>query len=108
MYNRRNFLKNSGAFAIGSLILSNKALAAFSNKPSHAVGLQLFTLFTTIDKDVAGTLKQVAAVGYTEIESAFSMKGGFYGLKPKEFASLAKDAGLTWVSHHVGGAPFKM
>src|SRR5258705_313725 len=36
------------------------------------------------------------------------MKGGFYGMKPKEFASLAKDAGLTWVSHHVGGAPFKM
>ena len=36
------------------------------------------------------------------------MKGGFYGLKPKEFASLAKDAGLSWVSHHVGGAPFKM
>ena len=107
MHNRRNFLKNSGAFALGSFLLSNKALAAFNNKTSHAVGLQLFTLFNTIDKDVPGTLKQVAA-GYKEIESAFSMKGGFYGLKPKEFASLAKDAGLSWVSHHVGGAPFKM
>jgi sugar phosphate isomerase/epimerase len=107
MHNRRNFIKSSGTFAIGSLIFSNKALAAF-HANTHAVGLQLFTLFNTIDKDVAGTLKQVAGAGYKELESAFSMKGGFYGLKPKEFAALAKDSGLSWVSHHVGGAPFKM
>ena len=108
MNNRRNFLRNSGAFALGSVLLSDSAIAAFYKKPTHAVGLQLFTLFSTFDKDVAGNLKQIAKVGYTEIESAFSMKGGFYGMKPKEFASLIKDAGLKWVSHHVGGAPFKM
>jgi len=108
MHNRRSFLKHSGAFALGGLILGNKAVAAFNNKATHAVGLQLFTLFNTIDKDVPGTLKQISGVGYKEIESAFSMKGGYYGLSPKEFASLAKDSGLSWVSHHVGGAPFKM
>jgi sugar phosphate isomerase/epimerase len=109
MHNRRSFLKNSGAFALGSLFIPGMAEAAFLNKrASHAVGLQLFTLFGSIDKDVPGTLKQIAEIGYKEIESAFSTKGGFYGLKPKEFAALAKDSGLNWVSHHVLGAPFKM
>lgn len=109
MHNRRNFLKQTGAFALGSLALSGKAGASiFAEKKQHAVGVQLFTFFTSIDKDVPGTLKAIAGVGYKEIESAFSMKGGYYGLKPKEFAQLAKDSGLTWASHHVGGAPFKM
>jgi sugar phosphate isomerase/epimerase len=109
MHNRRNFLKQTGAFALGSLALSGKAAASFfAEKKQHAVGVQLFTFFTSIDKDVPGTLKAIAGVGYKEIESAFSMKGGYYGLKPKEFAQLAKDSGLTWASHHVSGAPFKM
>jgi sugar phosphate isomerase/epimerase len=107
MYNRRIFLKQSGALALGGLLLADKGLGAMGPKTTHPVGLQLFTLFNTIDKDVPGTLKMIAGVGYKELESAFSMKGGFYGLSAKEFAALAKDNGLAWVSHHVGGAPFK-
>ena len=55
--------------------------------------------------DTAGTLKKVAAIGYTQVESAGSQKGNWYGFKPKEFAAMVKDAGLTWRSAHVGGAP---
>lgn len=29
-------------------------------------------------------------------------------MKPKEFAAVIKDLGMTWKSHHVLGAPFKM
>ncbi len=71
-------------------------------------GVQLFTFFNVIDNDVQGTLKNVADIGYKEIESAFSRKGGYYGMKSKEFAALLKDLGLSWKSHHVLGAPFKM
>ncbi len=74
----------------------------------HPVGLQLYTLFNVIDADVKGTLKKVADIGYEEVESAFSKLGGFYGMKPKEFAALTKDLGLSWKSHHIIGAPFKM
>jgi sugar phosphate isomerase/epimerase len=28
-------------------------------------------------------------------------------MKPKEFATLLKDMGMTWKAHHVGGAPFR-
>jgi len=109
MYNRRKFLKNSGAAALAAMILSDKATASFfGNKAIRPVGLQLFTFFSEIDNDVEGTLKKIAAIGYNEIESAFSKKGGFYGMKPKEFAKLVSDVGMSWKSHHVLGAPFKM
>jgi len=108
MYNRRKFLHNSGALALGSLVLSNTAKAFFGEKDMHPIGLQLFTFFNEIDNDVEGTLKKIAGVGYKEIESAFSKKGGYYGMKPKEFATFSKNLGLAWKSHHVLGAPFKM
>jgi hypothetical protein len=109
MHSRRSFLRNSSAMALGSLVLSGKLNASFfKSATAHPVGLQLFTLFNTFDKDVPGNLKKIATVGYKEIESAFSMKGGFYGLKPREFAALVREAGMSWQSHHVGGAPFKV
>src|SRR3954468_7018986 len=109
MQNRRKFLKNSGAAAFGAMLLSDKATASFfTNKAMRPVGLQLFTFFNEIDNDVEGTLKKIAAVGYKEIESAFSKKGGYYGMKPKEFAAYLTSIGLAWKSHHVLGAPFKM
>lgn len=70
------------------------------------IGLQLFTLFGTIEQDVPGTLKKIADLGYSELESAFSVKPGYYGLSAKEFATLAKKTGLAWQSHHVLGTPF--
>ena len=107
MLKRRDFLKTSGAAALASVLAPKDILAAFSRK-EHAIGLQLFTLFNVIDKDAAGPLRKVAAIGYKEIESAFSKMGPLYGLTPKEFSSLINSLGMKWVSHHVLGAPFKL
>jgi len=109
MHNRRNFIRNSGALALGGLILSDRGYASLLEKYAlHPIGLQLYTLGGTIDEDVPGTLKKVAEIGYKDLESAFSVKGGYYGMTSKEFANLTKNLGLSWVSHHVGGTPFKM
>lgn len=106
MQNRRDFIKNTGALALGGLILPNFADAFSEARKVKNFGVQLYTTMSVIDKDVEGTLKQIAAIGYKEIESAFSMKGGFYGMKPKEFAKLVSDLGMSWQAHHVTGAPF--
>jgi sugar phosphate isomerase/epimerase len=108
MSNRKDFLKLTGALAFGSLVLPRQANAFYKNLYNPPPGLQLFTFFSSIDDDVSGTLKKIAAIGYKEIESAFSKKGGFYGMKPKEFAALVNSMGMSWKSHHVVGAPFKM
>ena len=109
MYNRKKFLQVSGASLLGAMLLSNKVAASlFGDMAAKPIGLQLFTFFNVIDDDVSGTMKKIAAVGYKEIESAFSKKGGYYGMKPKEFAAFIKELGMSWQSHHVLGAPFKL
>jgi len=107
-YNRRKFLQSTGILVLGGMALSTKASSIFKSKAPHAVGLQLFTVFGIIDDDVKGTLTKIAAIGYKEMESAFSKKGGYYGMKPKEFKAMVNDLGMSWKSHHVLGAPFKL
>jgi sugar phosphate isomerase/epimerase len=123
MLDRRRFLHLAGTTAAAAALATPalKALATLHQTRTglapldgsgaakgHAIGLQLFTLFPIMDDDPHGYLQKVAAIGYTEIESAFSKKGGFYGMKPKEFAAMVKDLGMSWESHHVLGAPFHM
>ena len=104
---RRQFLKATGTAFLSSMMVRDQLWAALNSK-KYPVGLQLYTFFNQIDDDVPGTLKKIAGIGYKEIESAFSKKGGYYGMKPKEFARLVSDFGMSWKSHHVTGAPFKM
>jgi len=104
---RRQFLKATGTAFLSSMLVRDQLWAALNSK-KYPVGLQLYTFFNQIDDDVPGTLKKIAGIGYKEIESAFSKKGGYYGMKPKEFARLVSDFGMSWKSHHVTGAPFKM
>jgi len=110
MNNRREFLKNAGLATLAGILL-NKSSFGQGQKESfsgHSIGLQLFTFFGFIDDAVPETLKKISDIGYREIESAFSKKGGYYGLKPKEFASMVASMGMAWKSHHVLGAPFKL
>ncbi len=48
-----------------------------------------------MDDDVEGSLKKVAEIGFKEIESAYSKKPGYYGMKPKEFKSFLERFGLN-------------
>ena len=108
MLKRRQFIQQSAALSLGGLLTAKSFSSLLQTPLNQPAGLQLFTLFGVLDKDVPGGIKKIAEVGYKEIESAFSMKGGFYGMSAKDFASLLKDNGLSWKSHHVLGAPFKM
>jgi hypothetical protein len=108
MQNRRTFLRHTAAVTAGSLLLSKDIFGGAFATSLPAPGLQLYTLFNVMDNDVEGNLKQIAAIGYREIESAFSRKGGYYGMPPTAFSKMVKDNGMHWRSHHVLGAPFKM
>ncbi|CAN5410213.1 sugar phosphate isomerase/epimerase [soil metagenome] len=114
MKTRRSFLRDAGVLTLGSLTLPGLVLPQVAQGnpllPTVVpppIGLQLFTLFKPMSDDPKGTLEKVAAVGYKEIESAFSLRGGYYGYKAKEFKSLVEGLGMTWRAHHAMGAPFK-
>lgn len=106
MLNRRTFLKQTAATALGGMALGQIPSADFLKK-KRKLGLQLFTLFPSFEDDVTGNLKKVADLGISDIESAYSFKGGFYGMKAKEFKSLVESLGMKWRSQHVIGAPLK-
>ena len=104
--NRRAFVKVAGLGSIGGLLAPSAFATPLYKLP--APGLQLFTFFGKIDNDVKGTMEQIKAAGYVNIESAFSRLGGLYGMKPREWNNMLNNMGLKWRSHHVLGAPFKM
>lgn len=103
---RRTFVKMAGMGALAGFVAPSAFAGSFAKLP--APGLQLFTFFGKIDGDVKGTLEQVKAAGYVNIESAFSRLGGLYGMKPGEWNKALKEMGMAWRSHHVLGTPFKM
>ena len=102
MHNRRSFLAALGATATGLALgrRSADALTAFGGVPSRTrlsrIGLQLYTVRRIAAKDLAGTLAQVARVGYKEVELA-----GLYDHTAAEFHELLEKNRLTAPSSHL-------
>lgn len=107
---RLEFLKKSALVAAGGLatavglsglISCSGSGSACANK---AIGLQLYSLRELMAKDVPGTLKKIAAMGYTTLETADYSLRKIYGYAPAEFKKLAEGLGLTVSSAHIGGS----
>jgi sugar phosphate isomerase/epimerase len=98
MKTRRDFLINTGAFAIGSILLPSLNQ---SGKKVKDAGIQLYTFRKEMLADPKGTLKQIASLGIKQIESAGSEKGHYYGLSPKEMKLVCSDLGMKLRSGHV-------
>ena len=63
---------------------------------SLPVALQLYSVRNEMEKDFAGTIKKVAALGYQGVEFA-----GLFGLSAQEVKDICADAGVEAVSAHV-------
>ncbi len=59
------------------------------------LALQLYTVRHALEKDFAGTLRRIAAMGYVGVETA-----GFPGTTPRAAARLFDELGLTVCSAH--------
>ncbi len=95
---RRDFVLQSGTLAIGSFVLPSYMLPP---KGLKNVGVQLYTFRKELVADALGTLKQIAAIGIKQIESASSDKGHYYGLTPRQMKQACSDLGMTLRSGHV-------
>lgn len=93
MTSRRNFLKYGASAAICGAV--GGSLAAFARGLGLPLGLQLYSVRELLPKDYEGTLKMVAAAGYTEVEAA-----GFYDHTVQDVKRSMKAAGLRCVSSH--------
>jgi sugar phosphate isomerase/epimerase len=94
---RRSFLATLGVATLG-LATGRRALDAVTAARTKLsrIGIQLYTLRKQAGADLAGTLAQLAKIGYKEIELA-----GFYDHSPTEFRDLLNKNGLTAPSAHI-------
>jgi len=98
MPSRRDFLLQSTIFTTGTLLLPSYTYA--SDITQH-FGVQLYSFRNEMAKDAIGTLKQIASLGFKEIETARSQKGHYYGLGPAEMKSVCEDLNMNLKSGHV-------
>lgn len=103
MISRRIFVQQAGLITAGILIKPSILLS----KPHQKVGLQLYSLRNLISKDVRGTIKKVADIGFLEVETyGYSTGNGFWGLTIKEFKNLLKSHNLKSPSGHYDFDPY--
>jgi len=91
---RRTFLQTASASVIGAAVWS-KVPRLMANPLGLPLGVQLYSVREVLPKDYEGTLRQVAALGYREVEAA-----GFFGHSPSEVKQAMDHAGLRCVSAH--------
>jgi sugar phosphate isomerase/epimerase len=99
MQTRRKFLKATGMLATGVLAGANAA-RAWSGNRIQPFGLQLYSLRDDLPKDPKGVLKQVAAMGYKQVESFEGSQGMFWGMTHTDFKKYMDDLGMNIVSSH--------
>ena len=95
-WDRRNFLKQLGAYSAAALVAGESTAWAADWKSQ--IGLELFTVRDLMAKDYEGTLAKVAAIGYKEIEPA----SDYAGMEPKQYRAMLDKLGLSMPSTHVG------
>lgn len=96
--NRRTFVYNSSLLAVAAGI--SRPVLAGTPKQLPAKGIQLYMVRQEMQQDTPGTLKQLGAMGYTQLESYGGDKGIFWGQTNREFRQLAAGYGLKLVSTH--------
>ncbi len=104
---RRDFLKKgayglAGAIVGGSIIGGLAGLTTGCAPKAKRIGLQLYSLRSAMSNDPAGTLEAIAAMGYTELETANYDNGKVYGYTPTEFRALVEGLGMKVSSTHTG------
>lgn len=93
---QRDFLKLTGTATLAATSgLPVGLLAADAKK--IPVGLQLYSVREQCQKDIVGTVKAVAKMGYKGVEFA-----GYYGRDAKTLRQLLDDTGLKCCGTHIG------
>lgn len=91
---RRTFLKTASASAACAAVWSS-APRLMANALGLPLGLQLYSVRDVLPKDYEGTLRQLASLGYREVEAA-----GFFNHSASEVKQAMFQAGLNCVSAH--------
>jgi sugar phosphate isomerase/epimerase len=105
---RRVFLKDAATTAAAAGLLSASSFELCANPLGLPIGCQTWPVRDGIAKDFPGTIKQLAAAGFQNIELCSPVgydDSGFGGLakyKGSELRTMLNDWGVTCISSHFG------
>lgn len=95
--NRRQFLSRSAVAAAGLAATAALPRSVWADPLGLPIGIQLYVVGQDMQKDAAAAVKQIAQIGYKEVETA-----GFGSLKTaKELRKALDDNGLKCPSAHL-------
>jgi len=98
---RKKFLQLGGMGAFSASIMPSSLLSGFGEtffqKEPAKIAVQLYSVRKEIEKDIKGTLKRIADIGFEAVETAFWPKD----ISVKQAGQYLKDAGLPVSSAHV-------
>jgi sugar phosphate isomerase/epimerase len=94
-FSRREFLAGSMAMST-VLAAAPAALMAAHHRRLETFGIQLYTVRDQMQRDVPGTLQNIARMGYNEVEFA-----GYFEHSPAAIAAMLGETGLTAPSAHI-------
>jgi sugar phosphate isomerase/epimerase len=95
-FGRRELLCSAFGLAVLGAVPSSAARRGFFSRHKLPIGVQLYTLGDLPLKDLDGTLRQLARIGFREVELP-----GFFGKTPQELRTAADRAGLRITSIHL-------
>ena len=96
---RRSFIKESSLAVLGTTLFSSEIFASYK-KTKQLTGIQLYSIRDDMKKDPMGTLKQLSAMGYKNVEHANYVNRKFYGWSATEFKKILSDLGMKMPSGH--------
>jgi sugar phosphate isomerase/epimerase len=94
---RREFLISGASALAASAFALGRPSPLRANPLGKPIGLELYTVSAELDKDYDGTLHQIAAVGYKEVEAGVSEKR-----KAADVKKSLQAAGLQCQALHIG------
>jgi sugar phosphate isomerase/epimerase len=98
---RKKFLRLGGIGAIGTSLIPSSLWQDFpginlSPEPAN-IAVQLYSVRKEMEKDMKGTLKRIADIGFEAVETAFWPKD----VSIKQAGQFLRDAGLSVCSAHI-------
>ncbi len=98
---RKEFLRVGVMGVVGSSFIPSSLLSGFGETGSPAtpakIAVQLYSVRKELEKDIKGTLKRIAEIGFEAVETAFWPKD----ISVKQAGQYLKEAGLAVSSAHI-------
>lgn len=97
-FNTHHHMKK--AILLFTILVLPMLATAIQPAEKQEIYIQLYSIRDAVKQDFHGSVKKLAAIGFTGIEAAGYSDGLFYGMKPADFRKAIEATGMKVLSSH--------